>query len=107
MTQVDQTFFFRAACVSNNKNRFSFIPALKFTSSLKISAKKLFSPELHWEMFCCITTCEYNSKTRFGHVTSPESKMAERGADVSTDFVSCGLYSLLYRWFSTNLEGHR
>lgn len=68
MKQVDQTFFFRATCVSNNKNRFSFIPVLKFTSSLKIIAEKLFSPALHWEMFCCITTCEYNSKTRINMV---------------------------------------
>lgn len=42
MSQVDQISFFRAPNVSNNINRFSFIPALKFTSSLKIIAKNYF-----------------------------------------------------------------
>ena len=67
--------------------------------------KKLFSPDLHREIFCCITSCDYNSKTRLGHVTSSESKMAERGANVShcTDFVSFHLYSLLY-WSSFSLS---
>ena len=53
------------------------------------------------------SSCDYNSKTRLGHVTSPESKMAERAANVShcTDFVSFHLYSLLY-WslFSLSLN---
>ena len=37
-------------------------PGLKFIISLKIIAKKLFSTELLWEIFCCATSHDYNSK---------------------------------------------
>ena len=108
MTQVDRTFFFRAACVPNEKNCFSSITSLKIHHQLENHRKELLSPELHWEIFCCINSCNYNSKTRLGHVTPPESKIAERGANVShcSDFVSFHVYSLLY-WssFSLSLNG--
>ena len=63
-------------------NRFSCITRLNIHHQLENHHEELFSTELHWEVFCCIITI---SKKRLGHVTSPESKMAER--DVSTDFV--------------------
>ena len=98
MTQVDRLFFFRAACVSNKKNCFSCITSLKIHHQLENHRKELFSSKLHWEIFCCINSCDYNSTTRLGHVTPPESKMAEKGSNVShcSDFVSFHLYSLLY-----------
>ena len=61
--------------------RFSCITRLKIHHQLENQCKELFSTELHWEIFCCITSYDHNSKKRLGHVTSLESKMAER--DVS------------------------
>ena len=89
-------FFFRATCVFNIK-KILFIISLKIHHQLENHRKELFSPELHWEIFCCITSCHFISKTRLDHATSPESKLAERGAAIShcTDFVSFHLYSLL------------
>ena len=82
-------FFFRAACVTNKKNRFPCITRLKIHHQLENHRKELSSTELHWEIFCCITSYDYNSKTSLGHETSPESKMAERDVSIShcTDFV--------------------
>ena len=67
-------FFFRAACVSNKKSCFSCITRVNIHLQLENHRKELFSPELHWEIFCCITSCDYNFKTRLSHVTSPESR---------------------------------
>ena len=51
----------RAACVTNNKkNRFSCITRLKIHHQLENHRKELFSTELHWEIFCCITSYDYN-----------------------------------------------
>ena len=66
MTQVDRIFFFWAACACNKENCFSCITSLKIHHQLENHCKELFSPELHWEIFCCITSCDYNSKTRLG-----------------------------------------
>lgn len=57
-------FFFWAACASNKENCFSCITSLKIHHQLQNHCKELFSPELHWEIFCSITSCDYNSKTR-------------------------------------------
>ena len=51
----DSDFFFRAACVTTKKNRFSCITRLKIQHQLENQHKELFSTELHWEIFCCIT----------------------------------------------------
>ena len=86
----DLDFFFRAACVTNKKrNHFSSITRLKIHHQLENHRKELFSTELCWEIFCCINSYDFNSKTRLGHVTSPESKMAERDVSIShyPDFV--------------------
>ena len=107
MTQMDWVLFFRATCVSNKKNCFSCITSLKIHHQLENHRKELFSSKLHWEIFCCINSCDYNSTTRLGHVTPPESKMAEKGSNVShcSDFVSFHLYSLLYwSFFSLSLN---
>ena len=64
------------------ENRFSCNTRLNIHHQLENHHEELFLTELHWEIFCCIITI---SKKRLGHVTSPESKMAER--DVSTDFM--------------------
>ena len=71
------------------KYRFSCITRLKIHHKLENHRKELFSTELHWEIFYCISSYDYNSKTRLGHVASPESKMAERDVSIShcTDFV--------------------
>ena len=95
----------RAACVTNNKkNRFSCITRLKIHHQLENHRKELFSTELHWEIFCCITSYDYNSKERLGHVTSPESKMAKRDASIShcIDFVFLSISTL----FSIGLVFH-
>ena len=63
--------------------RFSCITRLKIHHQLENQCKELFSTELHWEIFCCITSYDHNSKKRFGHVTSPESKMVERDVIIS------------------------
>ena len=63
--------------------RFSCITRLEIHHQLENQCKELFSTELHWEIFCCITSCNHNSKTGFGHVTSPESKMVERDVSIS------------------------
>ena len=62
---------------------FSCITRLKIHHQLENQCKELFSTELHWEIFCCITSYDHNSKKRFGHVTSPESKMVERDVIIS------------------------
>ena len=36
---------------------------------LENPCKELFSTELHLEIFCCITSYDYNSKERLGHLT--------------------------------------
>ena len=51
MTQVDRTFTFRAARVSNNNNK-------KILSHASPSTWK----SSHWETFCFVTSCDYNSK---------------------------------------------
>ena len=57
----------RAACLTNNKkNRFSCITRLRIHHQLENHRKELFSTELHWEIFCCITSYDYNSKKRIG-----------------------------------------
>ena len=55
-------------------NRLSCITRLKIHHQLENHRKELFSTELHWEIFCGITSYDYNSR-RLGHVTSPELKM--------------------------------
>ena len=51
MTQVDRTFTFRAARVSNNNNK-------KILSHASPSTWK----SSHWETFCFVNSCDYNSK---------------------------------------------
>ena len=63
-------------------NRLSCITRLKIHHQLENHRKELFSTELHWEIFCGITSYDYNSR-RLGHVTSPELKMAERDVSIS------------------------
>ena len=90
-------FFFRAACVTNKeKNRFSCISRLKIPYQLENHRKELFSTELLWKIFHCITSYDYNSKTRLGYVTSTESKMVERDVSISlcTDFVFLSISTL-------------
>ena len=41
-------------------NRFSCITRLKIQHQLKNHHKQLFSTELHWEIFCYITSYDYN-----------------------------------------------
>ena len=65
------------------KNCLSCTTRLKIHHQLENHRKELFSTELHWEIFCCITSYDYNSKRRLGHVTSPELKMAERDVSIS------------------------
>ena len=114
MTQVDRIFFFPAACVSNKKNCFSCITSLKIHHQLENHHKELFSSKLHWEIFCCINSCDYNSTTRLGHVTPPKSKTAEKGSNwfkrkekggggERFNFVSFHLYSLPH-WSSFSLS---
>ena len=83
MNRFDSDFFFRAACVTNKKNRFSCITRLKIHHQLENYRIELFSTELHWEIFCCITSYDYNSKKRLGHVILSESKTAERNVSIS------------------------
>ena len=64
--------------VTNKKNRFSCITRLKIHHQLESHRTELFSTKLHWEIFCCISSYDYNSKQRLSHVTAPESKMADR-----------------------------
>ena len=77
------------------KHCFSCITRLKSHHHLANHRTGLLSPELHGE-FSVGTSC--GCKTKLGHVTSPESNMAVRGANVShcTDFVSFHIFSLLY-----------
>ena len=42
------------------KNRFSCITRLKIHHQLENHRKELFSTELQWEIFCCITSYHYN-----------------------------------------------
>ena len=49
--------------------RFSCITRLEIHHQLENQCKELFSTELHWEIFCCIT--------------NPESKMVERDVSIS------------------------
>ena len=65
-------------------NRLSCITRLKIHHQLENHRKELFSTELHWEIFCGITSYDYNSR-RLGHVTSPELKMAERDVSISPE----------------------
>ena len=62
---------------------------VKETDDVQTTPESQVSTELHWEIFCCITSYNYNSNKMLGHVTSPESKMAERDVSIShyTDFV--------------------
>ena len=90
-------FFSRTACVTNKKNRFSCVTRIKIHYQLENHRKDLFSTELHYTIFCCTTSYDYNSKTRLGHVTSLESKMAERDVSIShcTDFVFLSISTLI------------
>ena len=45
---------------TNIKNHFSCITRLKIHQQLENHRKELFSIELHWEIFCCITSYDYN-----------------------------------------------
>ena len=69
--------------IKKKKNRLSCITRLKIHHQLENHRKELFSTELPWEIFCCITSYDYNSKRRLGHETSPELKMAERDVSIS------------------------
>ena len=97
--RFDSDFFFRAACVTNTKKIVYHVsPGLKFTISLKIIAKNYFQlTKLHWKIFCCITSYDCNSKKRFGHVTSPELKMADRDVRIShcNEFVFLSISTLI------------
>ena len=42
------------------KNHFSCITRLKTHQQPENHRKELFSTELHWEIFCCITSYDYN-----------------------------------------------
>jgi len=78
-------------------------PVLKFTIILKITAKYYF----HLNCTGKFSVAKLHAITipKLGNVTSPESKMAERGANVShcTDFICFHLYSLLY-WSSFSVS---
>ena len=71
---LDWTGIFRFSCITIR---------LKIHHQLENHHKELFSTELYWEIFCCITSNEYNSKKRLGHATSPELKMADRDVSIS------------------------
>ena len=64
-------------------------PGLKFTISLKIIAKNYFQLNFAGKFSVTYVHMITISKKRLGHVTSPESKMAERDVSIShcTDFV--------------------
>ena len=72
-----------------SQDTFGLVTGLTFSSELSVSlikkkivshvspeihhqlenpCKELFSTELHWEIFCCITSYDYNSKKRLGHL---------------------------------------
>ena len=42
------------------KNHLTCISRLKIHHQLENQCKELFSTELHWEIFCCITSYDYN-----------------------------------------------
>ena len=69
--------------IYKKKHRLSCITRLKIHLQLENHRKELFSTELQWEISCCITSYDYNSKRRLGHVTSPKLKMAERDVSIS------------------------
>ena len=66
--RFDSDFLFRAACVTNKKNRFSCIARLKIHYQLENRRKQLFSTELvlHWEIFCCTTSYDYIARIEDG-----------------------------------------
>ena len=99
---------------SNIKNRFSCIARLKIHQQLENHRKELFSTELHWEIFCCITSYDYNFQKKLGHVTSPDSKMAGRDVSIShcADFVFLSISTLFWiggfvTSFKATSENHR
>ena len=47
--------------LTKKKNHFSCITRLKIHHQLENHCKELFSTELHWEIFCCITSYNYNN----------------------------------------------
>ena len=71
------------------KKSISCTTRLNIHHKLENHRKELFSTELHWEIFCCIASYDYNSKKSLGHVTFPKSKMADSDVTIyhCTDFL--------------------
>ena len=55
VTGLTQIFSSELPVLLLKKNRFSCITRLKIQHQLENQHKELFSTELHWEIFCCIT----------------------------------------------------